>query len=144
MSDRLLLTVSYESSNSQFTLVLQNRSHSTLRVAVEPQQFHGRIIVTPAVGSPVEWVDSRFLTQLVTGIWGVPTHTLPPQGTITWTLPSFILSDIHGTTLDPQILSGATIHARLDEVAIVPSNAPWGSDNAKQVSMAVTIPRQPR
>ena len=77
--------------------------------------------------------------MLLTSIWEVPVRTLQPQEKITWTLPTSLTSDIHGNNLDPQTLRGATFHAKLDEVAVVPSIGDYISDNARQASATVTI-----
>jgi hypothetical protein len=140
MSNQLLLTSSYEPSPAEFKVVLRNQSHSTLKVAVEAHQYHGRIVVFSGNGNAVELLDSRFIPLLMTSIWEAPIQTLPPQGTIAWTLPASILCDIHSNPLDSQTLRGATVHAEMDEVAVVPSTGSWVSDNAKQISSAVTVP----
>jgi hypothetical protein len=131
MANELLLTSSYEPSVAEFKVVLRNQSHSTLKVAVEAHQYHGRIIVVSANGNTVELLDSKFIPLLTTGIWAAPIQTLPPQATIAWTLPASVLCDIHSNPLDSQTLREATVHAKLDEVAVVPSTGSWVSNNAK-------------
>ncbi len=140
MSDRLLLTCSYEPSAQQFQITLGNQSKSAIRLQVESRRFHGRIVVAPAVGKHIEYVDSAYLPQMLTSQLEVPVCTLQPGAKITWTLPASLISDIHGNKLDPQTLHGATFHAKLDEVAVVPSNGKYIFDNAKQASASATIP----
>jgi len=144
LSSRLVLAVSYQSPESKLTVVLTNRTSDPLKLHVEPPQFHGRIIVTPATGKAVEYLDSAFFPAVLTSQLVVPIHILQPHATVTWVLPVSKLQDIHGNPLSMQTLQGATVHAKLDELAIVPSSGRHISDNAKQVSAPITIPSQPK
>ena len=142
LSDRLGLAVSYQSAESKFTVVLSNRTSRPLELHADPRQIHGRIIVTLPSGEAVEYLDSAFIPLLQTSIWEVPIHTLQPHASVTWALPISKLQDIHGNALSVQTLQGATVQAKLDEVAIVPRGGNHISDNAKQISAPITITRR--
>jgi len=144
MSSQLVLAVSYQSTESKFTVVLTNRTSDSLKLQLEPRQFHGRIVVTQPTGIAVEYLDSAFIPAVLTSQWVVPIHTLQPHATVTWVLPIFKLQDIHANPLSVQTLQGSTVHAKLDELAIAPPSGRHISDNAKQVSAPITIPSQPK
>lgn len=144
MSDRFLLTIAFEPNASRFNLALKNRSEETLSLRVEPRRFHGSIVVTPSGGQAVEYWDSAFRQLLLTSVWAVPVQSLRPQAEITWQLSVFELRSLHDTKLDSHILSAATVHAVLEEVAVVPANGSHISNNAKQTSKPIKIPVQSR
>ncbi len=140
MSDRLLLTVKFEPGASRFNVALKNRSEETLSLRVEPRQFHGSILVTPKDGQAVEYWDSAFQQLLLTGIWAVPVQSLRPQAEITWQLSVSQLRALDDSKLDSHILRGATVHAVLEEVAVVPAHGSHIGNNAKQTSKPIKIP----
>ena len=139
MSDRLAFDVSYESAQSRFEVVLSNQTSRRLKLHVDPHQFHGRIVVTPVSGRAVEYLDAAFLPLFMTGIIDVPFHTLHSHKKINWVLPVSRLKDIHGNEVSVQALQGASVHATLDELAIISRSSNYISDNAKQVSGPITI-----
>lgn len=144
MSGKLVLSVSYEAAASRFNVVLRNQSGAPLTLCVEPQQFHGRIIVTPITARPTEYLDSTFHPLLLTSVWDVPVRSVQSSAEISWNLPLSRLCDIHGNKLPVDQLRGATVYATLDEIAVVPAQASYVSSNAKQISKPIMIPANPK
>jgi hypothetical protein len=131
------LETSYELAKAQFSVVLTNQSDRTINLRVDSKQFHGRIVVTAPGRQPIEYLDAAFIPRITTSVWEPPTQKLRPHGQITWILRASQLCDIHRNPLDTNSLHGASITAKLDELAVIPSSGNFISDNAKQVSQPV-------
>lgn len=144
MAERLALAVSYEPGGARFVVVLKNRSAETLSLQVEGRRFHGRFVVRAGGGEAVEYWDFAFRQLLLTGVWEVPVQSLRSRAEIRWEVPVSELRDLRGGKLAVERLRGASVHAVLEEAAVVPARGWHIGDNARQTSRPITIPADAR
>ena len=140
LSDNLSLTISYQPEEALFKITLRNISENMLVISVEPSRFYGDIVVTTNDGQTDVYMDSVARIHRMTAGLMVSTQPMPPKAEIVWRLPVSNLRRIQDNPFDPHALQGATVHATLARVAVVPSNKTYIENNAEQTSAPIKIP----